>query len=94
MTKFWCGFNVPNDLPEQSRVEVWPEGMWSWCSGEGDEYTTWTALIEASSGKAAESIIRFCYGANGDKIVLRWDPEEKPEDWIPGDRFPMPPTAK
>jgi selenophosphate synthetase-related protein len=90
LSRFWCGFEVPNALSEESMSEKWSVGMIGWCSGEGDDYTTWTALIEAATGKVAESIIRSCYGANGDRIVMRWDPKEKPADWIPGDRFPMP----
>ena len=90
MTRYWCGFEVPDDIPEEHKLEEWPAGVpGAWLTGEGDGYTTWVASVDAESAEAAEAVLRSCFGPSREEITMRWEPRECPKGWEPPkDRFP------
>lgn len=85
---YWVGWNAPFDIPDEQMVEVWPRGMKGWCTGEGDDYSTWVARIDAVSAAGAIETLRSCYGHSADRVSLRWEPSELPFGWRhPSERF-------
>jgi hypothetical protein len=85
---YWCGWNVPMDLPQEDWAESWPPGMQGWCSGEGASYTTWVGAVWAETPEEAWEVVQSCYGASGGLISERWEPKPQGVDYEPGDRFP------
>lgn len=85
---FWCGWEVPDGVPDEHMVEAWPAGMKGWLSGSGDVFSTWVGRVDAASAEAAEKIVRGCYGKSGRRIRMRWEPEKNALGYRPGGRFP------
>lgn len=84
----WCGWEVPDDVDEEEMVETWPPNIQGWHTGYGHNYDTWVGCIWAESPEDAEHKIRLMYGEEAERIRIRWHPERKPDDYIPGNRFP------
>lgn len=84
---YWCGWNVPFGLPLDDLAEKWHPRMTGWCTGESDTYATYTGAVWATSPDAAMAIVRSNYGKHAARIDERWEPEVKPDDFDPGDRF-------
>jgi len=92
---YWCGWNVPRTVPNEHILEAWPEGMQGWITAETLEDETvnngfiiWTGGVIATSPLEAWRIVLSCFGPSSPRIVKRWEPEERPEGWEPGNRFP------
>lgn len=86
---WWCGWNVPNDIPEEHMAAAWPEGMRGWCTGHSEGYTTWVARVEAEAAEYATEVVIGCYGKSARRIDSRWEPKAKPDGWWPeSGRFP------
>lgn len=86
---FWVGWEASHDIPQEHMVASWPKGMKGWCSGSSDEFETYAGRVDADDAKKAKALVRSCYGASGDKIVMRWEPEQHELGWRPtGGRFP------
>lgn len=85
MSNYWMSWCEPGDdyrpltLPLPAAIRGW------WCSGyDSDDNATLCALVKAESEDDAKALIcqfwkpgywRFC--------------EERGDDWLPGDRFPL-----
>lgn len=89
LKRFWCSWEAPDGIPKNHMKKKWPKGMHAWISGYGMEHTNWCAIVDAKNAREVKRIIRGCYGSYGASLTMRWEPEEKPTDWKPGDRFPM-----
>jgi len=85
---WWCGWNVPFNIPPEDMLEDWPYDMQGWHTGEGNDYSTWTGAVWAETDSAATETVLSCYGASSDQITLRWPPRLQDDDFTPGDRFP------
>lgn len=91
---WWCGWLVPDSVPEEHKGGEWPEGMSAWITGHsafapGGDHVTWVAVVRAATAQAAWQMISECYGPSAGDIGKRWEPELKPDDYVPSpDRFP------
>ena len=89
MTKpFWVGWEVPDDTPDEHMVLTWPEGMKGWCSGSGDDYTTWVGIVFAEDAQAAWAKVLSCYGESADCIRDRDFTSEMTKQPPENGRFP------
>lgn len=88
MKIWWCGWDAPDDVPDEHCVETWPDGMKGWITGYGEDYTTYAGSVTAPTAKAAMKIVCQCYGASGHRIAERWEPYE--HDGKLGSRFQNP----
>lgn len=85
---YWCGWTVPDDVPDEHMVESWPTNMKGWHTGSGEGFTTWAGLVWASSPDEAWRTVLSCYGPSADQIGERWEPEERGTEWEGTGRFP------
>ncbi len=92
MFTFWCGWEVPSDIPGNHMLAKWPDGMRGWVSGytgENLDERVYAGRVDAASVEEARAIVRSCYGKSADKIRERWEPEQHELGWRPaGGRFP------
>lgn len=84
---WWCGWSVPDSVPEDHMLERWPETMTGWRTGEGDDYSTWAGAVWARDKAEARATVLRCYGKSAKKISWRFEPEARPDDFTPSDRF-------
>ena len=87
MNLYWCGWNVPDDVPEEDMLAEWPACMKGWCSGSGEGYDVYVGAVWGMNVEQARLAIRHCYGLSGHRIVERWEPHTIPEDTT-SERFP------
>lgn len=89
---YWCGWEVPNDVPGHHMLAAWPDGMKGWLSGwtgENLDERVYAGRVDAHSVDEARAKLRSCYGPSADRIRERWEPEQHPLGWRPaGGRFP------
>lgn len=89
MDLWWCGWNVPDAVPNEHMVERWPEGMKGWRTGYGDDYTTWVAVVMANTEEEAWNTILSCYGESAGEISERFGCQTIDPTKVGGDdRFP------
>lgn len=89
---FWCGWEVPSDIPGDHMLDKWPDGMRGWVSGytgENLDERVYAGRVDATSAEEADRIIRSCYTKSGARIRMRWEPEQKEFGYRPsGGRLP------
>jgi hypothetical protein len=85
MFTFWCGWEVPREVPGHHMAAVWPAGSKGWISGwtgdNGDDERVYVGRIDAASVEDARAILRSCYGESGDSIRERWEPVPHEIGW-------------
>ena len=84
---YWVGWEVPYDIPEEAKVEKWPEGMLGFNSGHGGHYSTWVGIVFGDNAAAAWKTVLDCYGDHAGDIVERFGPDECQDGWKPSDRW-------
>ncbi len=91
---YWCGWEVPAEIPGKHMLDKWPDGMKGWVSGytlndKDQEEQVYVGRVDADSVEEARAIVASCYGPSGHKLRERWEPEEKEFGYRPtGGRFP------
>lgn len=92
---YWCGWEVPNTVPEEHMVADWPSGMEGWINGEkasenpeDEDLVQWVGVVIATSSLHAWRTVLSCYGPSSQRIKRRWTPEVKPDNWAPTARYP------
>lgn len=83
---FWCGWDVPHDIPQDELPASWPPGITAWRTGGTDRYSTYAGAVVAADGEAAMALVKFVYGQQAGRIATRWRPHERAP--ITSDRFP------
>lgn len=71
---WWCGWEVPDDMPDDATVKVWPRTMRGLNTGRGFSFTTHTGLVWAASAEDALATVASCYTTHGHLIKQRWPP--------------------
>jgi hypothetical protein len=89
MKTYWCGWEVPTDIPGSHMLAKWPSGMRGWVSGyTALDEQVYVGHVDAESIADARAIVGSCYGKSADKIRERWEPKEHDLGWRPpGGRF-------
>lgn len=85
--RYWVSWVQPT---EDFRPMMWPlpSNMDYWCSGyDSDGMPILCALIDAESDVRAREQIAAYWPETTGVNWRTWD--EKPDDWTPGDRFPL-----
>lgn len=93
---YWCGWEVPAEIPGNHMATAWPDGVKGWISGwkqsekyEDREDRIYVGRVDADSVEEARALIAGMYGPSADKIRERWEPEAKEFGYRPtGGRFP------
>jgi hypothetical protein len=88
MKLWWLGWTSPKDIPDDHVLAKWPSNMQGWRTGEGDDHLTWVGAIWAETAGDAWTTVLSCYGESAGRVVERFEPDLKPDDWRPTDRFP------
>lgn len=88
MSRYWCSWVCTE---EDHRPVTYPPGAgvlgW-WCSGyDAADNSTLCALIEAEDADAVAGVVRADWPEFGG--AWRIEPKVVPDDFLPGDRFPL-----
>lgn len=86
---YWCGWLVPDSIPDDELSDVIPANMKAWWTGSGEDHTIYVGLVWAPSGDDAMATVRSCYGECGGDVEVRWEPIAKGLEVELTSRFPM-----
>lgn len=84
MNLWWCGWNAPMDIPAEHTVPSWPSHIQAWLTGRENGYNIFVGATWARTTTQAMDGIRSCYGPSASRIVQRWVPKLKADNWNPG----------
>ena len=88
---WWLGWELPDglNLDAAGVPDTWPDGVMGWCTGYGDDYQTFVAMVVAPGRLAAWDRVREMYGTLADEIRDRDITSEVHRGGKPiSDRFP------
>ena len=81
MKRFWISWRQPTEDYRPLTDPPHPQVLGWWCSG----HTTLCAAVEANSEVEARMYVRIAWPEASEWRFC----EEKPADFVPGDRFPL-----
>ena len=97
MKRYWISwaqlsddYRPLQDPPMPENIKAW------WCSGHTQNAALLCAIVEAESEKAAQHAVKMAWDSGKSEVGgLQSDIggfrfiEERENDWLPGDRFPI-----
>lgn len=85
---WWCGWEVPGDMPDEAMVVEWPKPMRGWRTGQRlDGSSLWAGAVWAPGADEARAVVASAYTTHAHMLSERWEPIPKGVDWTPSDRF-------
>lgn len=93
---WWCGWEVPNHVPNEGMALKWPKSMTGWLTGSGCTYTgsgfaytTGAGVVWAENAEEAWKTVLSCFKEpHCDTILERWGPLAQGQKVETSDRFP------
>lgn len=88
MSRWWVSWFDKED----SRPKSWPPPaaiLGFWCSGYMGDQPSVCALVQAASKQEVQAVVEREW-----TVVEWWFCEERGDDYLPGDRFPLPDWSK
>lgn len=87
---WWCGWEVPGDMPDEAIGVQWPQAMRGWCTGRtAGDATVFAGVVWAASADEARAVVASAYTTHAHMVKERWEPIPKGVDWTPNERFPI-----
>lgn len=84
INRYWVSWWQPTEDHRPLTDPPHPQVLGWWCSGSSDEGDSICALVEAESEDKAKVYVQISWPEAENWRFI----EAKPNDWIPGDRFP------
>lgn len=86
---WWCGWEVPNHVPNEGMALKWPKNMTGWLTGSAWTYTTWAGAVWAENSEEAWKTVLSCFKEpHCDTIQARWAPSAQGQEVEVSNRFP------
>lgn len=85
---YWCGWEVPHEIPQEDMAESWPKNMKGFHTGGSFVYETYAGAVWARTIEEAMVTIWTCYAQHCTKIKMRWEPEPRGTELLSTSRFP------